>query len=449
MDILIFITKIPDGIFKDRWITEYGNIIKNKAGDYTKQMKLASGLIYSETKCSGKLEREYIHILVAKAFLSNIKGHKYVIHIDGNLENNHVSNLEWSKYPDADWKDFKTIPGFSNYKISKTGVIKSYFNKHFPQIMATYIEGVYVRIGLVDDDGVRHNVRIHRAVALAYLPNPNNYPEVDHIDRNPLNNNLENLRWADKDIQMNNRSFGGQLLSVLQFDLDKNFVREFESAKQVVEELELPIERKSLQRYARRNENGLEYARFGFYWQYKVYKERYELQKREKSVKIVGDFGDFELNFPDYEITNFGNVISNGYKLQIVYGNYPKYSLACGANKSVAIYVHILVALFFVSGRTKEKNEVDHIDEDKTNFSVNNLEWVTHQENCLRMRHKICKAVFKHDSETGEIIERFDSAVDAAKSLGRSNSGFIVNCLKGRCDTAYGYGWTYVDDENR
>lgn len=44
----------------------------------------------------------------------------------------------------------------------------------------------------------------HRIIAETFISNPLNLPEIDHIDRNPTNNNVNNLRWADRLIQTRN-----------------------------------------------------------------------------------------------------------------------------------------------------------------------------------------------------------------------------------------------------
>jgi len=54
---------------------------------------------------------------------------------------------------------------------------------------------VYKRVTL-RNAGRKWNARVHRLVALAFIPNPQNKPEVNHIDHNPFNNHVSNLEWV-------------------------------------------------------------------------------------------------------------------------------------------------------------------------------------------------------------------------------------------------------------
>jgi len=58
---------------------------------------------------------------------------------------------------------------------------------------------------MIKYDGVKRNMRVHRLVAETFLPNDNNLPEVDHIDRNRINNDISNLRWVSRSENMINR----------------------------------------------------------------------------------------------------------------------------------------------------------------------------------------------------------------------------------------------------
>lgn len=45
-------------------------------------------------------------------------------------------------------------------------------------------------------DGKRKHIGVHRLVGQAFIPNPNSYPHINHLDRNPKNNRVENLEWV-------------------------------------------------------------------------------------------------------------------------------------------------------------------------------------------------------------------------------------------------------------
>ena len=69
------------------------------------------------------------------------------------------------------------------------------------RFVSTSMSHDYVQISL---NG--RTYRLHRILARHFIPNPNNLPEVDHVDRNPSNNSIDNLRWVSRSENARNRT---------------------------------------------------------------------------------------------------------------------------------------------------------------------------------------------------------------------------------------------------
>lgn len=146
--------------------------------------------------------------------------------------------------------------------------------------------------------------------------------------------------------------------------------------------------------------------------------------------------------------------------------------ILCKGGKSKSCKVHRLVAETFIPN-PQGLPEVNHISEDKTDNSLENLEWVSHEYNLNygtrntragkkiaeklsgrklseehkgKIAEKLSKPIYGINKVSGLIVE-FSSAKEASRQLGIDNS-HIVHCLKGKYKSSGGFYWMYAEGED-
>lgn len=96
------------------------------------------------------------------------------------------------------WKDIKHYPGIRNdmYQISNLGRVREKYTKRIKKLCPS--EKGYLRTAFIDENGDRSIKKIHRIVAVHFVPNddPVNKVEVDHKDCKKTNNRADNLEWV-------------------------------------------------------------------------------------------------------------------------------------------------------------------------------------------------------------------------------------------------------------
>ena len=87
---------------------------------------------------------------------------------------------------------WKIIEGFTDYKVSENGDV---YSTKRNKILRQYERKNYLGVYLYTKDKRQYRL-VHRLVATAFIPNPNNLPQINHKDENSLNNCVDNLEWC-------------------------------------------------------------------------------------------------------------------------------------------------------------------------------------------------------------------------------------------------------------
>ena len=355
------------------------------------------------------------------------------------LSMTHIENEIW-----------KTIEEFPIYEVSNLGRIK---NTSSGRILSSTIKAGYYHVSLTNSN-CRKNCKVHRLVAIAFIPNLENKSEVNHKDKDKLNNKISNLEWMTRKENCLHKSIGliyksNKHKSILRIDKDTNDTLEkyvsIELAGEWVYNNNLTTTIHNGRNSIGNCVNGLSKSAYGFKWEYE---NKYEDLENEiwKEV-IIKDIETTIHGNKKYYVSNLGRfknsqgIIRDNYKI----GEYG-YIRVYIYNKTYA--VHRLVAFAFLEN-PDNKEQVNHIDGNKLNNRVDNLEWVTNKENQIHkvkigLGNNFTKKIIQYDLEMNE-LNKFNSIKEAGNILNICTSR-IKAVLYNKQKTSKNFIFKYLEE---
>lgn len=176
-----------------------------------------------------KTNRVFLEDAVADAFIPNPNSYRRIIHKNGDIADCRVSNLERAEFaiPAEPGEEWRVIPKWERYAVSSIGRVASLGEPYLcrgqvcrraPQIIKPRSNGAepgYLHVVLSDGKGHRKAFAVHRLVAMAFIPNPDNLPFINHKDEDKTNNSVfinpdgsvneekSNLEWCTQQYNCN------------------------------------------------------------------------------------------------------------------------------------------------------------------------------------------------------------------------------------------------------
>jgi hypothetical protein len=349
---------------------------------------------------------------------------------------------------------YKTINDYENYSISNLGNIKNNTNNKLLKIQKS---SGYSTISL-NQNNQRNSFFIHRLVAQAFIPNPENKLTVNHINHNKHDNKATNLEWnTQKEQNEHNyktetkKRTTSRARSVACFDkITNEKCMEFRTMAEASEWLYTKGTSKCIDSCLAgiRHSINLNHICHGYIWKYT------DLDCSNLDNEIWKEIPEeFTLGKSNYWLSNKGRYKNNRGKMIDFKSAFQYITISFRNNDKIIVHqLHRIIAYLFVPN-LENKPFVNHIDGNKENNCADNLEWVTKSENT---KHAHASGLIKKNSrkvnqydKAGNFIAQFESIKSAGILLKLDKSSIGHVCAKDRpgSNTCGGFVFKYADKD--